>query len=134
MKKIDLKYKSDRKALTELEGILININKELNLPEEKFINLQIAVSEAMLNAIVHGNKENPEKNVFVLIEYDKNKITISIKDEGKGFDINSLPDPTRGENLFKEHGRGILIIKSLVDIFDCFSDTSGTEIKITMLK
>lgn len=134
MQKLDLKYKSNRKSVADLENLLIEHKAEINLPEEKFVNLQIAVSEAILNAIVHGNKETPEKNVYVKIENDEKKITISIKDEGKGFDVNSLPDPTKSENLYKEHGRGIFIIKSLVDIFDCFSDSNGTEIIITMLK
>lgn len=134
MKKLQLKYNSERKVINDFEKILVNINKVFNLPEEKFINLQIAVSEALLNAIVHGNKENPIKKVHVSVEYNDSKMVISIKDEGTGFNIDSLPDPTKGENLFKEHGRGIFIIKSLVDIFDCFSDTSGTEIRITMFK
>lgn len=134
MKKLELTYKSIRKSITDLEQLLNNINSELKFPEEKFANLQIAVSEAILNAIIHGNKENPEKNIFVKIEYDENKISIRIKDEGSGFDINKLPDPTKEENLYKEHGRGILIIKSIVDIFDCISDTNGTEIVMTILK
>ncbi len=134
MQKLDLKYKSNRKSVADLENLLIEHKAEINLPEEKFVNLQIAVSEAILNAIVHGNKEIPEKNVYVKIENDERKITISIKDEGKGFDVNTLPDPTKSENLYKEHGRGIFIIKSLVDIFDCISDSNGTEIIITMLK
>lgn len=134
MQKIDLKYKSNRKSVADLEKLLIEHKAEINLPEEKFVNLQIAVSEAILNAIVHGNKEISEKNVYVKIENDERKITISIKDEGKGFDVNTLPDPTKSENLYKEHGRGIFIIKSLVDIFDCISDSNGTEIIITMLK
>ncbi len=134
MQKLDLKYKSNRKSVADLENLLIEHKAEINLPEEKFVNLQIAVSEAILNAIVHGNKEISEKNVYVKIENDERKITISIKDEGKGFDVNTLPDPTKSENLYKEHGRGIFIIKSLVDIFDCISDSNGTEIIITMLK
>jgi len=134
LQKLDLKYKSNRKSVADLENLLIEHKAEINLPEEKFVNLQIAVSEAILNAIVHGNKEISEKNVYVKIENDERKITISIKDEGKGFDVNTLPDPTKSENLYKEHGRGIFIIKSLVDIFDCISDSNGTEIIITMLK
>ena len=68
------------------------------------------------------------------IQYNDNSITVKIKDEGTGFDINKLPDPTQEENLFKEHGRGIFIMKSLVDNFICNSDESGTEYILTIHK
>ena len=101
---------------------------------ERFINLQIAVSEALVNAIVHGNKENPSKKVHVIINYDKDMIEVKVKDEGDGFDISMLPDPTNEENLLKESGRGVYIIMSLVDEFSFDSNDSGTEMSLVIRK
>ncbi len=101
---------------------------------EKFINFQIASSEAIVNAIVHGNKQNPEKKVFVEIITDENKLELRIKDEGEGFDMAKLPDPTDESNLYKESGRGIFIIKSLLDEFYIDSSSEGTSMVLVMNK
>ena len=134
MEKIVLKLKSKRSAIDSIETYLNDINKSVGLDESKFLNFQIAVSEALINAIVHGNHESDSKIVKMEIQYNDNSITVKIKDEGTGFDINKLPDPTQEENLFKEHGRGIFIMKSLVDSFICNSDESGTEYILTIHK
>ena len=134
MEKIVLKLKSKRSAIDSIETYLNDINKSVGLDESKFLNFQIAVSEALINAIVHGNHESDSKIVKMEIQYNDNSITVKIKDEGTGFDINKLPDPTSEENLFKEHGRGIFIMKSLVDSFICNSDESGTEYILTIHK
>ena len=134
MEKIVLTLKSKRSEIDTIDKYLNDINKSLGLDESKFLNFQIAVSEALINAIVHGNHESDSKIVKMEIQYNDNSITVKIKDEGTGFDINKLPDPTQEENLFKEHGRGIFIMKSLVDNFICNSDESGTEYILTIHK
>ena len=126
--------KSDRNEIRKFEILLEQVNSVFNLAMEKFINLQIATSEAVINAIVHGNKENPEKNVYIIIEYDDSVLIVKIKDEGEGFDVDKLPDPTSNENILKEHGRGIFIIRSLVDDFKCISSHKGTEYILSVRK
>lgn len=101
---------------------------------EKFINFQIAVSEAIINAIVHGNKENPEKFVFVFLTCNDESLCIKIQDQGDGFDIKKLPDPTDQSNILKEHGRGIFIIKTLVDEFSIDASESGTILTLKVNK
>lgn len=101
---------------------------------EKFINFQIASSEAIVNAIVHGNKQNPDKKVKVDIVTNDHRLELTIKDEGEGFDVNRLPDPTDESNLYKESGRGVYIIRSLVDEFTIQSNSSGTTMKLIMNK
>lgn len=101
---------------------------------EKFINFQIASSEAIVNAIVHGNKQNPQKKVYVEITIDEHKLELKIKDEGDGFDVSKLPDPTDESNLYKESGRGIFIIRSLVDEFYIESNGKGTAMSLLMKK
>lgn len=125
---------SKRNEIQKFDALLEEVNKVFNLPAEKFINLQIACSEALINAIVHGNKEDANKKVLTIIEYNETVLTVGIKDEGEGFQIDSLPDPTSNENILKESGRGIFIIRSLVDEFHCNSTDSGTEFILKVRK
>lgn len=134
MEKHELILESRRTEIQKFEQLLESVNKVFCLAAERFINLQIASSEAIVNAIVHGNKEDPSKKVFTEISYNTSIISVMIKDEGEGFDVDKLPDPTSEENLFKESGRGIFIIRSLVDEFYCTSDSSGTRFILKMKK
>jgi len=134
LKKLNLTLESNRNEIKKFEVLLEKSNEEFNLPAERFINLQIACSEALINAIVHGNKESNVKKVYTEIAYDDRSLFVKINDEGDGFDISRLPDPTSNENLMKEHGRGIYIIRSLVDDFRCSSTENGTEFILTVKK
>ncbi len=125
---------SNRSEVQKFEKLLETVNSEFCLEAERFINFQIACSEAIINAIVHGNKEDPLKQVHTEIRYNTNEITAVIMDQGIGFNVEALPDPTSGENLFKESGRGIYIIRSLVDKFECTSSASGTKFVLSMIK
>lgn len=130
----NLKLESKRSEVFKVENLLIEINNTFQLQMEKFINFQIAVSEAIINAIVHGNKENPEKFVFVFISCNDKSLCIKIQDQGDGFDIKKLPDPTDQSNILKEHGRGIFIIKTLVDEFSIDTSKSGTILTLKVNK
>ena len=126
--------KSNRNEIRKFEVMLEQANMKFNLAVEKFINLQIACSEALINAIVHGNEEDESKNVYTNIEMNELKMSVRIKDEGKGFKVDELPDPTSNENILKESGRGIYIIRSLVDEFVCNSSENGTEFILVVRK
>jgi len=130
----NLKLESKRSEVFKVENLLIEINNTFQLQMEKFINFQIAVSEAIINAIVHGNKENPEKFVFVFLTCNDESLCIKIQDQGDGFDIKKLPDPTDQSNILKEHGRGIFIIKTLVDEFSIDASESGTILTLKVNK
>ena len=134
MKTYSLVLPSDRKEISKFENLLVEINSEFGMDMEKFINFQIAASEAIVNAIVHGNKQNPLKKVFVEVITDEHKLEMRIKDEGEGFDVSKLPDPTDESNLYKESGRGIFIIRSLVDEFYIESNGKGTAMSLLMKK
>lgn len=134
MEKFNLVLKSNRNEIRKFDILLEQVNQKFELTVEKFINLQIACSEALINAIVHGNKEDENKSVYTGIEINEVKLIVRIKDEGEGFKIEELPDPTSNENLLKESGRGIFIIQSLVDDFKCNSSESGTEFILTVIK
>lgn len=134
MHKEILTLKSERNEVVKFENLLDNVNEIFGLEMEKFINLKIASSEALINAIVHGNKEDPLKKVYTEIIFNGDSIMIRILDEGDGFVINNIPDPTSDENILKESGRGLFIIKSLVDDFLCTSTEKGTEFVLTCYK
>jgi serine/threonine-protein kinase RsbW len=78
-------------------------------------DIEIALREALANAIIHGNHEDRRKHVHVNCRCEPGEVSIAVKDEGKGFDINNVPDPTAPENSGSVHGRGIHVIKALMD-------------------
>lgn len=78
-------------------------------------NLFIALDEAFVNAVKHGNKFDAEKNVRISAEVSPTEARFTVEDEGEGFDVNSIPDPCDPENLFKTSGRGVLIIHNVMD-------------------
>jgi len=78
-------------------------------------NLFVALDEAFVNAVKHGNKYNAEKLVRITAEVSKEEARFTIEDQGDGFDINSIPDPRNPENLFKASGRGVLFIHNIMD-------------------
>jgi serine/threonine-protein kinase RsbW len=71
--------------------------------------------EALANAIIHGNHENPGKHVHVRCRCEPSEISIAVKDEGRGFDVSKIADPTAPENTGSDHGRGIYLMKALMD-------------------
>ncbi len=111
------------------EFVLSKINC-LNLDEDTLSDLSLSVSEAIANAMVHGNKLDPNKNVIVSINISDDELKVSIKDEGEGFDPESVPDPTKPENIMRDSGRGIHIMRSFIDeiVYDFSSE--GTELKL----
>ena len=78
-------------------------------------DVEIALREALANAIVHGNHEDRRKHVQVTCRCEPDEVSIAVKDEGKGFDVNNVPDPTAPENVGSAHGRGIHVMKALMD-------------------
>jgi serine/threonine-protein kinase RsbW len=78
-------------------------------------DVEIALREALANAIIHGNHEDRRKYVHVTCRCEPDEVSIAVKDEGKGFDINKVPDPTAPENIGSVHGRGIHVIRALMD-------------------
>ena len=78
-------------------------------------DVEIALREALANAIIHGNHENPRKHVYVRCRCKPDEVSIAVKDEGRGFDLNKIADPTAPENTGAVHGRGIYLMKALMD-------------------
>jgi serine/threonine-protein kinase RsbW len=84
--------------------------------EDSQVDIETALREALANAIVHGNQEDPHKRVYVACRCTTDgEISIKVQDEGQGFDSNAVPDPTTPENRLAKHGRGIYLMKTLMD-------------------
>lgn len=98
---------------------------------DEVLNLGLAVREATINAIKHGNRLDPKKRVRVTFRFDKDGISVTIKDRGRGFDMNAVADPTLPENLFHSSGRGILLMKAFVDKIEVHGeDGKGSEVRL----
>lgn len=97
------------------EKIINNINENYTIPDILSGNILLALSETINNAIVHGNKFNKDKLVYVSYKITTQQLIIEVKDEGEGFNPNELPDPTSPDNIEKLYGRGVFLIISLSD-------------------
>jgi serine/threonine-protein kinase RsbW len=109
---------SDLSHVSIVESLIDKVCAELNIHEDLYGNVLIAVTEAVNNAIIHGNAFNPDKSVVVEVVQDEESFTFKVIDEGAGFDYMNLPDPTAPENIEKENGRGIFLIQNLSDCLD----------------
>jgi len=123
---------SSQLYLAKVDDFVEKKLKKLGLDKDQLADVAISATEAVNNAIVHGNKNDPRKKVIIRLKADKSSITIEVEDEGKGFNLNSLPCPITEENLLKEVGRGIFIVRSLMDKVDfTFKKEGGTVVSLT---
>lgn len=127
-KTYQLEIFSDPNLLPEVEEFLENISKEINLEKSRINNLLLSVNEAISNAMLHGNESDINKKVKITVNINQTKLSISIKDEGKGFDPEKIPDPTSPENIFKESGRGLYIMRTCIDDMHYIFHPDGTEL------
>ncbi|MFM9983614.1 MAG: ATP-binding protein [Flavobacteriales bacterium] len=111
-----LKFPSILENIHVAERLIDDVTAEYNVKEDYYGELLIAMTEAVNNAIVHGNKLDPSKQVEVTFDIVDEKIMrFTITDEGPGFDYDHLPDPTAPENIEKPHGRGVFLMRQLSD-------------------
>lgn len=115
MENQQLRIESKMENLTRIEALVDEICEMYQVSEDYYGNILVAVTEAVNNAIQHGNKYDPNKSIDLEFIPNDNHITFTIKDEGEGFDYDNLPDPTDPENIEKPHGRGIFLMKHLAD-------------------
>lgn len=135
MTRMFLEITSERSNIKSIESLMQKANEKFGLDQEEYGKMMIAVTEVTMNAIVHGNKENPGKNVRVFVEFDNKQMKIVVMDEGEGFDIQRLPDPTTSENILDLHGRGVFIARAMVDeFFYQHLDGSGSEFVLIVRK
>ncbi|MBS1635110.1 MAG: ATP-binding protein [Bacteroidetes bacterium] len=120
---------SNAENIRLVERLVEDVCEVFNVNEDNFGNILIAVTEAVNNAIYHGNQGNPDKQIQIGFESIGNNIIFSVSDEGKGFDFNNLPDPTDPINIDKPNGRGVFLMKNLADKVEFYQQ--GKEVSLT---
>jgi len=108
--------------INEVEKFVDEFSEENQIHSDIYGKILIATVEAVNNSIVHGNKEDVNKKVFVSFQMDKDHIKVLVEDQGKGFDYTHLPDPTKPENIENIHGRGIYLMQHLADEVEFFKE------------
>jgi serine/threonine-protein kinase RsbW len=124
----ELIISSELAELNKLRFFLNQIFLETDLNRIYFNRVLLGLSEAVSNSIIHGNKNDCSKKVFISFLYQEKKLIISVKDEGSGFSIDNVEDPTQLENIKKESGRGLFLIQNIADEV-CFFE-GGNKIQI----
>ncbi len=123
-----LRIPSKPESLLLVERMVEDVCDVLGVKEDVYGNILLSVTEAVNNAIQHGNKYDLSKVVEITFYKLDKTLTFSIKDEGNGFDFNHLKDPTDPENLESPHGRGVFLMKNLSDSVSF--ENGGREVKI----
>jgi serine/threonine-protein kinase RsbW len=133
--KIVLSIPSDDRCLRLLDLVAHHIAGKTEFSEEDAEHIRLAVIEAGTNAMRHGNMNDPEKTVTLRILDQADRLIISVKDCGSGFDLSCVEDPLRPENLMKSCGRGIFLMRALMDEVEYDMDSSsGTEVRLVKYK
>ena len=128
MNSINIQIPSLSENIRMIESFIDNAKERYNLEDDIYGNIMIAVTEAVNNAIRHGNSNDKSKNVSLSLNLEENQIVFIVSDEGNGFDYQNLPDPTAPENLEKPGGRGIFLMKH-----QCDEDSFQVEGKVEKL-
>lgn len=115
-------------SLATVEGILDKICYEYKIKEEITGNILVAITEAVNNAIHHGNKLHPDKKVILEYVLSDKELNFTIQDMGEGFDYQNIPDPTDPENLYKPEGRGVFLMQNLSD--EVSFEDNGRKVKL----
>lgn len=106
----------DRKALREFGERIVQLCKAAGFPEKDLFAIRLCYEEAVTNALIHGNKRDPNKAVTVTVELQPDQVRLRVEDEGPGFDPSLVPDPTAPENLARPSGRGLLLMRHYMDL------------------
>lgn len=134
-REIVLDIPSEFRHIYLLDLVLSYIAKEMDFDEEIKEQINLAVIEAGTNAIKHGNKNDPAKSVHFRFDLSDNKLTVLVKDCGSGFEPDEIDDPLSPENFMKPCGRGIFLMKALMDEVEFkVSESCGTEVKMVKYK
>ena len=126
-----IKVPSNPEFLPDVDVFLEGTLRGFGINESAVADIAISVSELVNNAMIHGNKSSLDKMVTVKITRSREAVTIVVSDEGSGFDPSIVPDPIADENLLHEVGRGLFIVRSLMDKVDVKAAGTGTAIAVT---
>ena len=124
-------FESTLDSVDTAEALALEVAQSSGFHEEDLHKIGMAVREAMVNAVVHGNRYNLKKKVHFSLWVEGEQLNIVIVDEGEGFEASELPDPLSEENLLRQSGRGLLLIQAFVDEFAMRkAPPLGTEVRL----
>lgn len=115
MKSIKISIPSLIENIKIIESFIDNAKDSFEINDDIYGNIMISVTECISNAIIHGNRNDKNKLVHLELKMDNDQLKFTIEDEGEGFEVNELPDPTAPENIERTGGRGIFLIRHLTD-------------------
>jgi len=125
MEEQKLRITSRSEDIQLVEKLIEDVCEGYNVSEDYYGNILVALTEAVNNAIIHGNKCNPDKTIDIHFASKQDQLTFTVKDQGEGFDFTNLPDPTDPENIEKPNGRGVFLMRNLADTVE-FTDNGRT--------
>lgn len=123
---------SDPKNVARIESFVERIAKKYAISPNLYGNILISLTEAVTNAITHGNGNDNSKQVDIRLEYQSNAFSFTVSDQGKGFDFENLPDPTTPENLLRIGGRGVFLMRQLADEIRYHDDGRTVEMRFSI--
>lgn len=130
-RRVDIVLASTLDSVDDAESLVLKEAADIGFGEEDLHKICMAVRETVVNAVVHGNRYNSHKKVRLQILKGDDRITITVADEGNGFELRSVPDPLAEENLLQQSGRGILLIRAFVDDYQMQRlAPAGTEVRL----
>lgn len=124
-----LRLQSNPKNVSRVEPFVDGLVEQFKISPDVYGNILITLTEAVTNAITHGNKEDESKTVCVQLKKENDRIAFMISDEGHGFDYTTVPDPTSPENILKIGGRGVFLMKELSDDINFYDEGRTVEIQ-----
>jgi len=120
---------SETKYIREISSKILKILEARHIDESALFDIRLCVEETVRNAIEHGNHKEKKSRVRISYRISGDIFTVEIEDEGAGFDHRTLPDPTHGDNLMKNSGRGVYLVRRLMDKVE-FNE-KGNKVKLT---
>jgi len=129
----EIKFTSLTENIAVVENLIDEICEAKDVKEDHYGNILISLTEAVNNAIVHGNKLDASKQVRVAYEIEGKILRFFIEDEGPGFDYENLPDPTSPENREKPNGRGVFLMRNLADHCEFLDDGKLVQLEFEAL-
>lgn len=121
---------SNPKNIGRIEKFLAKISRNVPMDEIQLHKLMVSLTEAVNNAIIHGNKADPRKKVALQCELLPGWLLIMVNDEGRGFKPEGLKNPLKKENLMRENGRGIFLMRTLMDRVEFVKIKSGYQVRL----
>lgn len=128
--KVSYTMDSTLETVDSAEQTASRIAADAGFGEDEVMQISMAVREAAINAVLHGNAYDPKKKVGLDFEKTAENLVITVRDQGQGLDLETIPNPLAPENLLKSSGRGIFLMRSFMDEVEIHPSQAGTEIKL----